>query len=627
MLVCTNISFLLFYEVALCKSPVYLELFYWINSETLNLKWAFVFDSLTVLMCVVVSVVSFLVHIYSVEYMATDPHVIRFLCYLSLFTFFMLILITADNFLQLFVGWEGVGLCSYLLINFWYTRIQANKAAIKAMFLNRIGDFCLIIGVLIIFTYFKTVDFSVIAILTPFFSQNNFINCNLLNVISIFLFLGAMGKSAQIGLHTWLPDAMEGPTPVSALIHAATMVTAGIFLIIRVSFLYEYSFKILEFMTFIGVFTSFVAASIGLIQNDLKKVIAYSTCSQLGYMIFSCGLSNYVTSIFHLTNHAFFKALLFLSAGSIIHSVFDEQDIRKMGGLFTFLPFTFIVVLIGSLALIGFPFLTGFYSKDLILEFAFSTYNFLGYFSYVFGSLGAFLTSFYSTRLIFLIFLSQPNGFKNIICFSQDAGRITFFVLIVLCVPSVFIGFYLKDSLVGIGSSFFFNSIFNKTTFFIFEAELIPTFFKILPIIFSGVGLLMSFFLYYFWCYLLLKLKITKLGLSIYNFLNKKWYFDKLLNNFLGQFFFKFGYSYSYKILDKGIFEILGPKGISFVFFNISQMFHKLQNKSFFNVTASIFLCITFFLLIKLFFVNPFYYTLNFLSLNVICLFIQIYNK
>ena len=619
-------SVFIFYEVALCKSPVFIELFYWINSDVLNLKWSFIFDSLTVLMCVVVTFVSFLVHVYSIEYMSNDPHLTRFLCYLSLFTFFMLILVTADNFFQLFVGWEGVGLCSYLLINFWYTRIQANKAAVKAMLLNRIGDFSLIIGVLILFVNFKTIDFSVASVLTPFFFNHSFMGYNLLNFIGLFLFIGAMGKSAQLGLHTWLPDAMEGPTPVSALIHAATMVTAGIFLVVRVSFLYEYCLKISEFMVIVGILTSFIASSTGLVQNDLKKVIAYSTCSQLGYMVFSCGLSNYGASTFHLTNHAFFKALLFLSAGSVIHSVFDEQDMRKMGGLQSFLPFTFLMITIGSLALTCFPFLTGFYSKDLILESAFSTYNFLGYFSYFFGTLGAFLTSFYSIRLIFLTFLSKPNGFKKILCYSKDSGSVIKFVLGCLSVPSIFIGFYSKDLVVGIGSSFFFNSIFNSINFFIFDAELVPLLYKIIPV-FSGVaGLFSAFFVYNFWSHILLIIKLSFIGLFIYNFLNRKWYFDKIYNNFLGQFFFKFGYSSSYKFLDRGIFEILGPTGLAFVVFKGSLVLHKLQDNLFYHITISIFISLTVLLFFKIFIVK--FHILNFLCLNItLVFFTSLYKK
>lgn len=312
----------------------------------------------------------FLVHLYSTEYMSHDPHLPRFMSYLSLFTFFMLILVTADNFLQMFVGWEGVGLCSYLLINFWFTRIQANKAAIKAMLLNRIGDFSLLICILLIFLNFKAIDYATVAVLTPFFKATsvNFLNfkADVLTIIGVFMFIGATGKSAQLILHTWLPDAMEGPTPVSALIHAATMVTAGVFLIVRCSFIYEHITNVLDYVVIVGALTSFFAATTGLLQNDIKRVIAYSTCSQLGYMIFACGLSNYSVGFFHLTNHAFFKALLFLSAGSVIHAVNDEQDMRKMGGLKNLAPFTYSMIVIGSLALIGFPFLAGFYSKDLV---------------------------------------------------------------------------------------------------------------------------------------------------------------------------------------------------------------------------------------------------------------------
>ena len=316
-------------------------------------------------MCCVVTFVSSIVHLYSTEYMEHDPHLPRFMSYLSLFTFFMLILITANNFLQMFVGWEGVGLSSYLLINFWFTRIQANKAAIKAMLVNRVGDFAILLAIFSIYFIFNTLDYEVIFTLVPLVLNYSvvigFLKLPLLDLICILLFIGAMGKSAQLGLHTWLPDAMEGPTPVSALIHAATMVTAGVFLLARCSFIFEFSPVALNFVTFIGSLTAFFAATTGLFQNDMKKVIAYSTCSQLGYMIFSCGLSSYEVGVFHLSNHAFFKALLFLGAGSVIHAVNDEQDMRKLGGLQKLLPFSYAIMLIGSLALMGFPFLTGFY--------------------------------------------------------------------------------------------------------------------------------------------------------------------------------------------------------------------------------------------------------------------------
>jgi len=366
----------------------------WIIIDSLQVNWSFLFDSLTLIMLFVITFISTLVHLYSIEYMENDPHLPRFMSYLSLFTFFMLILVTGNNFLQMFVGWEGVGLSSYLLINFWFTRIQANKAAIKAMLVNRIGDFALLLAIFSIYFIFESLDYDVVFNLVPIFIDSKIIIKNFevsaIDLICILLFIGAMGKSAQIGLHSWLPDAMEGPTPVSALIHAATMVTAGVFLISRCSFLFEFSPIALVVVTIVGSGTAFFASTTGLFQNDLKKVIAYSTCSQLGYMVFACGLSSYEVGLFHLSNHAFFKALLFLGAGSIIHAVNDEQDMRRMGGLRSLLPFSYAIMLIGSLALIGFPFLTGFYSKDTILELAYAKYNIVGHFSFFLGTLAAF---------------------------------------------------------------------------------------------------------------------------------------------------------------------------------------------------------------------------------------------
>lgn len=326
------------------------------------------------------------------------------------------------------------------------------------MILNRIGDFGLVIGILIIFVEYKAVDYATVFALTPIFTNKvfHFLNFDfdLISLICFFLFIGAVGKSAQLGLHTWLPDAMEGPTPVSALIHAATMVTAGVFLIARTSPLFEYTSSILSLVTIVGACTAFFAATVGLLQNDLKRVIAYSTCSQLGYMVFACGLSNYSVGVFHLVNHAFFKALLFLGAGSIIHAVADEQDMRKMGGLKKLVPFTYSMMVIGSLALIGFPFLTGFYSKDVILEVAYGKYTLEGHFSYILGTLGAFLTAFYSTRLIYLTFLSKPNGYKSVICAAYDSSYQISASLFFLVIPSVLIGFYAKDMIIGFGSDF-----------------------------------------------------------------------------------------------------------------------------------------------------------------------------
>ena len=587
-----------FYEVGLMGSVVYIRLGKWVDSEVLSLNWGFMFDSLTIIMCIVVTSISSLVHLYSIEYMSHDPHLPRFMSYLSFFTFFMLILVTADNFIQMFLGWEGVGLCSYLLINFWFTRIQANKAAIKAMILNRIGDFCLIMGILIIFTNYKALDYSTIAALSPLFKENkvNFLNFdfNVLSIICTFLFLGAVGKSAQLGLHTWLPDAMEGPTPVSALIHAATMVTAGVFLIVRTSFIYEYAPKVLENVALLGSMTAFFASSIGLLQNDLKRVIAYSTCSQLGYMVFSCGLSNYSLGIFHLANHAFFKALLFLAAGSIIHAVNDEQDMRKMGGLKNLIPFTYSVVVIGSLALTGFPFLAGFYSKDFILESAFSKYTTYGFFSYFFGSFGAFLTAFYSSRLLCLTFLVKPNGYRSVIGFAEETFSNMFVALCFLVVPSVFVGFLTKDLIVGVGSDFFGNSIYqNPSLLDIFDGEFLPFFYKALPLMLSLSGSFTAFILYNLRPNVLFKFKTSFLGKKLYAFFNKKWFFDKIYSELFGQFFFNFGYNVSYKLIDRAPFEIMGPTGLSKIARNISDILNKSQTGSLYHYTLIILIMIT----------------------------------
>merc|ERR1711957_512391 len=588
-------SLFAFYEVGLMGSPVYIRLAPWVSSEVLLINWGFLFDSLTVVMCCVVTFVSSLVHLYSTEYMSHDPHLPRFMSYLSLFTFFMLMLITADNYVQMFLGWEGVGLCSYLLINFWFTRIQANKAAIKAMIVNRIGDFGLALGIFTIFVKYGAVDYATVFALTPFFVDEtfNFLNMevDLLFLISVLLFVGAVGKSAQIGLHTWLPDAMEGPTPVSALIHAATMVTAGVFLIARSSPIYEYTPTILKLITLSGACTAFFAATVGLLQNDLKKVIAYSTCSQLGYMIFACGLSNYYVGVFHLVNHAFFKALLFLGAGSIIHAVADEQDMRKMGGLKTLVPFTYSMMVIGSLALIGFPFLTGFYSKDVILEVAYGKYTSQGHFSYLLGSCGAFLTAFYSTRLLYLTFLSSPNGYKKVICAAYDSSYQICISLAILSVPSMFIGFYTKDMIIGMGTDFWGNSIYIlPENMNMIDAEFINHPFKVLPVILSICGATSSFLLYTFASNKLFNWKISTLGRRVYNFLNKKWFFDKVYNEYIAQFFFSFGYNVSYKIIDRGIIEIFGPMGLSGVISTKAFYVVKLQSSYIYHYTLLILL-------------------------------------
>jgi proton-translocating NADH-quinone oxidoreductase chain L len=556
-----------FYEVGLCGSPCHISFVPWFHCELFDASWGFLFDSLTVVMLVVVTFVSTLVHVYSIAYMGEDPHLPRFMSYLSIFTFFMLMLVTANNFIQMFFGWEGVGLASYLLINFWYTRLQANKSAIKALLVNRVGDFGLALGVMSIFAVFKTVDFITVFASAGHLSNATFIFFNTefhaCTIICLLLFVGAVGKSAQLGLHTWLPDAMEGPTPVSALIHAATMVTAGVFMIARCSPLFEYAPKALLVVTCVGAMTSFFAATTGVVQNDLKRVIAYSTCSQLGYMVFACGLSQYAVGVFHLMNHAFFKALLFLSAGSVIHALADEQDMRKMGGVVKLIPFTYSMMMIGSLALIGFPFLTGFYSKDVILEVAYAKYTIGGNFAYWLGVTSALFTSYYSFRLLFLTFLGPVNAFKASLQHVHDAPLCMAVPLILLAFGSIFVGYTAKDMMIGLGTQFWGNALFTLPTHTILlESEYIPQSIKFIPIVFSVLGALFALNMNILGSSLSYTLKTSYVGRKLYIFLNKRWLFDKVYNDFVGEKALAFGYFTSFKALDKGFIELLGPAGL-----------------------------------------------------------------
>ncbi|HAI31007.1 MAG TPA: NADH-quinone oxidoreductase subunit L, partial [Thalassospira sp.] len=385
------ISIFAFVDVALGGNPVVIELFTWISSGSFDASWSLRIDTLTCVMLIVVTGVSSMVHIYSIGYMSHDPDKPRFMAYLSLFTFAMLMLITADNLIQLFFGWEGVGLASYLLIGFWYSKPSASAAAMKAFIVNRVGDFGFALGIFAVYVLFDSVQFDVIfgnaeevAGATLMFLGHEF---SALEITCFLLFIGAMGKSAQLGLHTWLPDAMEGPTPVSALIHAATMVTAGVFMVARLSPIFEYAETTLMIVTIVGASTAFFAATIGCVQNDIKRVIAYSTCSQLGYMFFACGVSAYSAGVFHLMTHGFFKALLFLGAGSVIHAMSDEQDMRKMGGIAKMVPLTFAVMVIGTLAITGVPGFAGYYSKDLILESAYAAHTGVGLYAFWAGIL------------------------------------------------------------------------------------------------------------------------------------------------------------------------------------------------------------------------------------------------
>jgi len=561
------LSFSLFCKVLGTGEVYIVNISQWIYIDSLELDWSFCFDVLTTVMLVVVTFISTLVHLYSTEYMESDPHLQRFMSYLSLFTFFMLMLVTANNFLQMFVGWEGVGICSYLLINFWFTRIQANKAAIKAMLINRIGDFALLLAIFGIYFICNSLNYDIIFTMAPLF-ENYYLSIGNLKIsgidlICILLFVGAMGKSAQLGLHTWLPDAMEGPTPVSALIHAATMVTAGVFLICRCSYLFEFSPFTLNIIILIGSATAFFAATTGLFQNDMKRVIAYSTCSQLGYMVFACGLSSYQVGMFHLSNHAFFKALLFLGAGSVIHALSDEQDMRKMGGLRRILPFSYSVMLIGSFALMGFPFLAGFYSKDVILEISYATYSICGHFSYILGTLAAFATAFYSIRLLYLVFLSSPNGNKFIISNAHEGSWRMTLPLFVLCMLSIFIGYLSKDFFIGFGTDFWGSAIFiNPFNYNIVDIEFIDIRFKLLPFILTICGAAFSFFLYRYFLYEYFLIKESSLFKKFYNFFSKKWFFDRIYNEIITQKLLNLSYTFFYKTIDRGIIEKVGPFGL-----------------------------------------------------------------
>lgn len=592
-LIIVIIGLILFYQVCICDQFFFLTIGTWINCGLFVVNWSFIFDSLSVSMLLMVSIVSGSVHFYSIGYMLHDYCLIRFISYLSLFTFFMFILVTGDNFIQLFLGWEGIGLCSYLLISFWNTRVQANKSALKALIVNRIGDFGFLCGLLILFYFFRSVDFSTVFVLTPFFKNVSisFMNVNFycLNVICFFLFLGSIGKSAQIGLHVWLPDAMEGPTPVSALIHAATLVTAGVFLIIRCSPLFEFAETVLIIIMFIGGITAFFSATIAITQDDIKKVIAYSTCSQLGYMIFICGLSEYNLSLFHLINHAFFKALLFLSAGSIIHAMSGEQDMRKFGGLSKMIPFTYSMMLLGFLALCGFPFLSGFYSKDLILEMTFSKYSIGSFFVYWLGSISALFTAFYSFRVLYHTFWQKTMSFRYYVQNIHELPKNMGFSLFILSFGSIFSGYFLKDLFVGFGNNFFGNSIY-KTILYntAIDIEFLPLTIKNIPIIFSFLGIFFAITLNLFnqlinknkkqnKNYNALMIEFPQNFVNVIWFFNHKWYFDYIYNYYIGYSILNYSYKYFYKLLDKGLIEIICPQNFSTLLYKLSNIFSRKQ--------------------------------------------------
>jgi len=548
----------------------------WISSGDFVANWSINVDPLSSVMLVVVTFVSALVHIYSIGYMSHDPHKPRFMSYLSLFTFSMLVLVVSDNFLQLFFGWEGVGLCSYLLIGFWYKKETANNAAIKAFIVNRIGDFGLAVGIFLIFFFFGSINFEEVFQAAPQFIEKKLLffgfESNLITLICLFLFMGAMGKSAQFLLHTWLPDAMEGPTPVSALIHAATMVTAGVFLVVRCSPLFEYSQVALNVVTIVGMITAIFAASVALVQNDIKKIVAYSTCSQLGYMFFAAGVGAYHVAIFHLFTHAFFKALLFLGSGSVIHAFKDEQDIRNMGGVRKKLPFTYIFMLVGTLALTGFPFLSGFYSKDAIIEFAYLRNSSLGNYAVLVGIFTAFLTSIYSWRLFFKTFHGSYNNKKIPINETHESPLVMLIPLFFLGIGALFGGFLFKEIFIGYHS----NDFWQTSIFFMNEIkhDHIPLWLLLITPILVVISIPLSFYYYISNTKILEEFKNT--SLPLYNFLLNKWYVDELYDvvfvnpaKKIGSFFWKKG--------DVGTIDRFGPDGIAKLIKIISNKAGRLQ--------------------------------------------------
>ena len=572
------LSLVLFYSVIVNGYESNVVVAKWINSGTLDVNWSIKVDALSSLMLVVVTLVSALVHIYSIGYMSHDPHKPRFMAYLSLFTFSMLTLVTSDNFLQLFFGWEGVGLCSYFLIGFWFKKDSANAAAIKAFVVNRVGDFSFALGIFLIFYLFGTVNYSEVFNQIPQIVDKNLFflgfNVKAVDLICILLFIGAMGKSAQIFLHTWLPDAMEGPTPVSALIHAATMVTAGVFLVVRCSPIFEYSPLTLNIITVVGMMTAFFAATVALVQTDIKKIIAYSTCSQLGYMFFAAGVGAYNVAMFHLFTHAFFKALLFLGSGSVIHSFKDEQDINQMGGVYKKLPYTYIFMIIGTLALTGFPFLSGFYSKDAIIEFAYLKGNTTGYYAAGVGILTAVLTSIYSWRLIFKTFHGEYNNKKIDIKEMHESPLIMLLPLFVLAIGAIFAGFLFKDLFIGHGGD---NIFWGNSIKFLnpLNTEHPPLWLLLT----TPVLVLISIPIAY---YLFVKDKsvpyqIVQSNKPLHNFLINKWYFDELYDVLFIQSSKKIGLFF-WKVIDVKIIDKFGPDGVSLLIKNLSLKARKFQS-------------------------------------------------
>ncbi|MDD9798399.1 MAG: NADH-quinone oxidoreductase subunit L [Alphaproteobacteria bacterium] len=581
MTVAAGLSAIIFADVAIYNESQSVTILEWIHVGTFEADWKLRIDTLTAVMLVVVNSISMLVHIYSIGYMHHDPHRPRFFAYLSFFTFAMLMLVTADNFLQLFFGWEGVGLASYLLIGFWFKKPSANAAAIKAFIVNRVGDFGFMIGLAALYFAVGSIHFDDVFAAAPVLAKGEFMflgqTVPLLTTICLLLFMGAMGKSAQFLLHTWLPDAMEGPTPVSALIHAATMVTAGIFLVARCSPLFEYAPDALAVVTVVGSITAFFAATVALVQNDIKRVIAYSTCSQLGYMFVALGIGAYQIAIFHLFTHAFFKALLFLGAGSVIHAVEDEQDMRKMGGLREMIPFTWMLMLIGTLALTGFPLTAGYYSKDAIIEAAFAAHSAPHMFAFTLLLITALLTAFYSWRLMFMTFHGKTHLTNDQLSRVHESPPVMMIPLILLAIGALFAGFTFKDLFIGDGQAGFWRAaIFNAAdNHILHDLHLVPAFIPYTASIMMVLGFLCA------WLFYIRRPNIPKQIAEqqdvIYNFLLNKWYFDEIYDfifvrpaKWLARLLWKKG--------DGFIIDGFGPDGIAAQVQRLTKHIVKLQS-------------------------------------------------
>ncbi len=534
MLMATVFSVVIFKDVALNNTPHNVELFTWIKSGDMNVSWSLYFDQLSAVMLVMVNLVSFCVHLYSVGYMKHDDAIARFMSYLSLLTFVMLMLVTSSNFVQLFFGWEGVCLLSYLLIGFWNKKESANNAAIKTFITNRVGDFGFVLGILAVFFLFGSLNFE--DVFADVIGKQDFAvmflgyEVHAISLICSLLFIGVMGKSAQLGLHTWLSETTEGSIPVLALIHAATVVTAGVFLIVRLSSLFEYAPEVREFISIVGALTAFVAATIAITQSDIKKIIAYSTMSQLGYMIFALGVSAYSAAMFHLFTHAFFKALLFLGAGSVIHAMQGEQDIRKMGALYKRIPATYLFMWIGSLALAGIPFFSGYYSKDIILKAAFASNSNVGTFAFWIGIAATFMTALYLWRLIFMVFHGNPRASKEVMDKIEEAPKSMTLPMHILTVGAVFSGWWLYELFVGSERIVFWgSSIFLITEHdTIDSANYVAQWVKDLPVIMALWGVVVAYYMY-IKDNKLLKRIVKKIGV-LYKFVHNEWYFDEFYN-------------------------------------------------------------------------------------------------